>query len=939
MNLRLFSLRGSFAISIFLFVIVIPLNAATYYVDYANGNDNNNGLTTTFAFKHSPGDPLATGLAGSTILQAGDIVQFKSGVEYKGQVLLTKNGTSASFIEYRGQGWGTGRSTFNMEYLREYAFKGGVDYIKITGFNLYNYTSTGTDYVVYPTTGASNWIIDSVSIAYLKDWNSISVFPDKAAILLSNTTDHISISNSEFFANGRTTVRLRNVSYVTIKKCDFGGINRGSETGWFSVAIRGEVNSNNIHIEDNKFHDGWQYGGDQVPELNHAPAFIHIYGADATTHPYQIYIERNYFYNDKYFSTGTGTGTLEMESYVTDVYVRNNIFANACQYWGTQLLLASGCNNINIQNNTFIDRAYLTGYGVNSIKVYLNPDQIVGNNVNITNNIFWSDANSSGDCCVDFHGTGTFQGTIDHNAYFRSNSNKVNVFNDVVVSWSTWQGHGLDANSDLYNLTDPAFIYMPPTGATTSSGDYSVKPDAANLIDKGVTLPDFNDSYNGATRPQGAAWDLGAFEYLSAGGNNPPNQPSDPNPLNGSIDQPLDLNLSWTCSDPDGDPLTYDVYFGTSNNPPLVADNRTTTTYNPGQLNNNIKYYWKIVAKDNHGASTSGPIWSFNTIATVNNPPNAPSNPNPENGAINQSTYLILSWNCSDPDGDPLTYDVYFGNSVDPPIVSADQINTNFNPGQLTSNTLYYWKIIAKDNHSSATSGPVWNFTTLNPDTGGTMAIVNIKVLLEGPYEGNEMSTDLTNYSLVPLSQPYNITPWNYSGNEAVDAIPENVVDWILLELRTNTGVTSVIGKRAAFLRNDGQVVDLNGQPFVNFPGIDGGLYYVVIYHRNHLAIMSKNAILLSEATPLYDFTNSEDKAYGNLAMKSLGNGKYGLFAADGNGNGSVNNADYRNVWKKQNGLTGYEGGDFDMNGGVNIVDRNAKWKPNLGQTTRVPMN
>ncbi len=497
---------------LFLALLTVPVYATTYYVDYANGSDSNNGTSKTTAFRHAPGDPSATGTAGGINLGAGDVIQFRAGIEYKGQIQTSWSGSSNNYIEYRGQGWGTGRATFNMEDTRGYAFKGGADYIKITGFNLYHYSSSGSDYVIYPSSGASYWDIDSCSIAYIKDWENVSVFPDKPCVYLTNSTSHITINHTEFFASGRTVIRLRYTSYVTIKNCNFGGINRGSESGWFSVGIRGEVTCNNIHIEDNVFHDGWQYGGDQVPELNHAPAFIHIYGSDATTHPDQIYIERNYFYNDKTFSTGTGTGSVEITTQVHNIYIRNNILANACQYWGTQLMLADGCDNVYVENNTFIDRAYVTGYGVNSLKVYLNSIP-VGNNVYIRNNIFWSDANSSGDCAVYFHGSGTFQGVINNNEYYRNSSNQVNTFNGSVVSWSAWQGHGLDAASQYHNITEPAFVYMPPSGATTSSGDYSLNPAAINLINKGVTLNGFNDSYNGVSRPQGAAWDIGAYEY------------------------------------------------------------------------------------------------------------------------------------------------------------------------------------------------------------------------------------------------------------------------------------------------------------------------------------------------------------------------------------------------------------------------------------------
>jgi hypothetical protein len=115
---------------------------------------------------------------------------------------------------------------------------------------------------------------------------------------------------------------------------------------------------------------------------------------------------------------------------------------------------------------------------------------------------------------------------------------------------------------------------------------------------------------------------MGAYEFATGGGgNNPPNQPANPNPPNGASDQPVNLTLTWSCTDPDGDPLTYDIYFGTSNNPPLALANQSNTSFNPGQLNNSSIYYWKIVAKDNQGANTSGPVWNFTTIFVDVTPP------------------------------------------------------------------------------------------------------------------------------------------------------------------------------------------------------------------------------------------------------------------------------------------------------------------------------
>ncbi|MBN2791579.1 MAG: hypothetical protein JXQ81_03625, partial [Desulfuromonadales bacterium] len=99
--------------------------------------------------------------------------------------------------------------------------------------------------------------------------------------------------------------------------------------------------------------------------------------------------------------------------------------------------------------------------------------------------------------------------------------------------------------------------------------------------------------------------------------NDAPDTPFGNTPAAGGSDIAVDADLSWSGGDPDvGDSVTYDVYFG-SDNPPtaLVSDDQTELTYDPGTLDYNTTYYWKIVARDNHGAETSGPVWSFTTTA------------------------------------------------------------------------------------------------------------------------------------------------------------------------------------------------------------------------------------------------------------------------------------------------------------------------------------
>jgi uncharacterized protein (TIGR02145 family) len=93
----------------------------------------------------------------------------------------------------------------------------------------------------------------------------------------------------------------------------------------------------------------------------------------------------------------------------------------------------------------------------------------------------------------------------------------------------------------------------------------------------------------------------------------PPTIPANPSPVDGAFGQLLDIALTWSaCSDPDRDPVTYDVYFGTDNPPTeKISSDQTDTSLVRSNLLTATKYYWKVVAKDNHGNYTEGPVWNF----------------------------------------------------------------------------------------------------------------------------------------------------------------------------------------------------------------------------------------------------------------------------------------------------------------------------------------
>jgi len=339
---------------------------------------------------------------------------------------------------------------------------------------------------------------------------------------------------------------------------------------------------------------------------------------------------------------------------------------------------------------------------------------------------------------------------------------------------------------DIFNATyiDGTIIFDILDGTTGALLLQGVLP-GWNLYSHGITAPTIRlkatfTRSNPSTTPKldkwSAKWQL----------NEPPNTPSSPNPANGSTDVSVTTDLSWIGGDPNGDPVTYDVFFGTTSPPPKVASNQSGTSYDTGTMNYGTTYYWKIVAWDNHGALTAGPIWDF---TTENRAPYTPGSPSPTNHEINVSIIADLSWTGGDPDpADIVTYDVYFGTATPPTTkVSANQSGTLYDPGTMNYNTKYYWKIVAWDNHGALTAGPIWDFTTCingapytpsspNPANGTTSVSVNADLSWTG---GDPNPGDIVTYDIYfgTTSPPPQIV-WGQSGTTYDPGTMESLITY-----------------------------------------------------------------------------------------------------------------------------------------------------------------
>ncbi len=126
---------------------------------------------------------------------------------------------------------------------------------------------------------------------------------------------------------------------------------------------------------------------------------------------------------------------------------------------------------------------------------------------------------------------------------------------------------------------------------------------------------------------------------LSESLNTPPGEPSNPIPADKEIGVGPTPTLNWISTDPDiGDSIFFDIYFGGQNPPEsLVAANWKLNSYHIFGLDSNKTYFWKIVAKDNHGGVTESKVWRFTTYPSI-----------PVNGLI---AYYPFEGNANDSSG------------------------------------------------------------------------------------------------------------------------------------------------------------------------------------------------------------------------------------------------------------------------------------------------
>ena len=345
-----------------------------------------------------------------------------------------------------------------------------------------------------------------------------------------------------------------------------------------------------------------------------------------------------------------------------------------------------------------------------------------------------------------------------------------------------------------------------------------------------------------------------------------------------------------------------------------VGDNTSTAEYSPVAL-----------AFGAGGTFNSGNYAGVNLVDDKYHDPNITGD------------YLTRYWNLSSTGISGFTCDATFSYIGGPSDVSGTEGNiycVKIAPSPATT-----YSVANTVTHQLTASG----LTAFSSFTGAHgVATTSLIAFLEGPYSGGAMTTTLNTSGKLPLGQPYSGAPWNYSGTESVGSIPAGVVDWILIDLRqagTPANATSAtsVAKRAAFIKSDGTIVDLDGTSGVRFYNatITSNLY-PVIFHRNHLSIMANNAVTLTNGMFSYNFSTSQTQIYDGTGngCKQLGS-LWGMVAGNGDGTTLINNNDLF-LWQSNFSLTNYNPSDHDLSGIVNNNDLFI-WQYNFSAQSKVP--
>jgi hypothetical protein len=239
----------------------------------------------------------------------------------------------------------------------------------------------------------------------------------------------------------------------------------------------------------------------------------------------RILIDRNRInHNGRFVECQAGTYSCSLDHGVymngTAITIINNlIYDNLCH--GIQ---ANGTISYNpskhpgsgyVQSHNWVIANNTIAYQANCAGVVVWGSTLL--NLRIENNIFYENrvtGPSSGSQGIAFTSMASTGIVINNNHFYASGSGGT-----VAISFGAIEGVHYTGSGNIMNVSAPGFVNAPATLPVSPNFSLTARSPA---IDAGLTLAVTKVAFDGTPRPQGSAYDIGAYEY-SAGGDGQPN--------------------------------------------------------------------------------------------------------------------------------------------------------------------------------------------------------------------------------------------------------------------------------------------------------------------------------------------------------------------------------------------------------------------------------
>ena len=609
--------KNYFFLIIFFTVLLLPKIslAITYYIDFENGNDNNDGLSPVTAWKHAPGDSNAVGVAKQKerALRGGDILQFKGGVIYYGSIYIDgrfNNGDIGNPIILKGEGWGSGKAIIDgsipIQGTWQKCSSQSACFDNPNWQNIYYIDLSGT------YTFDQGFFEDDEFLWYSQDPNPVEPFyydrteylrviPKGSSTIYQTRT---SVTDPRYFTqtdpnfwNGAYVIGWRIPNVMSIKKItgydpsthtiyheDLGGDLYTDRDSYYSVLNHVSMIDTSGEFafdETNKRLYVWPRGNDInlhnysvrilstgitgscIKNLNIEDFIvqkfvmgIRVYDTGCRIAPENIVVKNNEVRklkaNGGYaVQVGAINGLVENNKIIDaqravgilsggdNVSIRGNFVDSASR----QGIWFMGARNSVIENNTVLNCG---GTHANGISVYSNSENIIVRNnfvsksnipftfesskdVTIYNNVFDAGEKS----IYPIAGWGGLTGTINifNNAIIGSANDALYISNCGVTNQVFFKNNIADGflcgerSNNIYTVNNqpsnlgPGEIWEKDLNkifVNPSAKDFHLKA-GSPAIDRGINLSSyFTTDKDGISRPQGAGWDIGAYEYVQS---------------------------------------------------------------------------------------------------------------------------------------------------------------------------------------------------------------------------------------------------------------------------------------------------------------------------------------------------------------------------------------------------------------------------------------